>query len=724
MRDMRCDEHHMLRADQKIRSFCDTLRRQYGFVSDPDLPLWRNVVRRIKSMSISDYEKSFINNLACHNLLRESPLPKGTTHLLGLGLNYCLKGHSSTSTTTHTFTRLRQDVRRMFHLSDCTDDSDYIPSLYIRSSYQFDAASPDIERALSRFERSLKLNQELFAKKRKSIRNLSYGQYKLMRYFKDNDRYIVVQGDKNLGPCILDRRYYIHRGCLDHLSNTRNYRQLTHHEARIHQTGLIYKLNSWLMRYRPRFYQDIDNPLPPREDAYFSQAEATFLQRAFARDPYKLAKFRMICKVHKSPWQTRPIVCCSGTILNELSRWLDFWLQKLRPKIPSFVKDSQQVLDEVSTLRLPPNAKLFTTDANAMYNNIDTNHAISVISTWLDELYSLRELPRNFPLEAVKEAMRLVMRNNLFEWGDLCFLQLLGTAMGTSAAVMWATIYYATHENNVILPKYRNQLLYFRRYIDDIFGIWIGETAEQWHSFCNDIDNFGILTWDIRNQRPSNSVDFLDLTLTIEGSRVTSRTYQKHMNLYLYLPPTSAHPPGVIKGMVFGLIRRFHAQNTHRSDYLHMVRLLYRRLIQRGWHRDQLRPLILDICSKLDRRNDPPTPPLRTAATQNQLFIHLTYHPDDLPRQHIRALYDKHLGAILQEELDVTRPIIAYSRSKNIGEYVTKAKLHQAPGQTTSLVMGELRETLNPSSTPPTNTLHHPTLPQNQNPNPSQTPHL
>ena len=126
-----------------------------------------------------------------------------------------------------------------------------------------------------------------------------------------------------------------------------------------------------------------------------------------------------------------------------------------------FVKPTLPTLTLILSLTLTLTLKLFTTDANEMYNNIDITHAISVLSTWLDQLNSLHELPHNFPLEAVKEAMQLVMRNNLFEWRDLCFLQLLGTAMGTSAAVMWAMIYYATHENNVILPKYRSQLLYF-----------------------------------------------------------------------------------------------------------------------------------------------------------------------------------------------------------------------------------------------------------------------
>ena len=63
------------------------------------------------------------------------------------------------------------------------------------------------------------------------------------------------------------------------------------------------------------------------------------------------------------------------------------------------------------------------------------------------------------------------MKNNIFEWGDLYFLQLLGTAMGTSAACMWATIYFAVHETETLLPTYGRHLLIFKRFIDDMFGI-------------------------------------------------------------------------------------------------------------------------------------------------------------------------------------------------------------------------------------------------------------
>jgi len=95
--------------------------------------------------------------------------------------------------------------------------------------------------------------------------------------------------------------------------------------------------------------------------------------------------------------------------------------EKLKPFLPPYIRDSTQLLDQLKALgALPPGAKVFIAAANSMYTNIDTDHAIYVIGKWLDSLGG-RLLPPNFPLAAVKEAMILGMRNNLFEYGEMYF---------------------------------------------------------------------------------------------------------------------------------------------------------------------------------------------------------------------------------------------------------------------------------------------------------------
>lgn len=696
MWDMRRQRRFMNRANQQIGKVGELLEQQYGFLADPSLPVWENVKRRIGEMNCVDlFGASRISNMACHNLLKYSSLPPGTTRLLGLGLNYCIKPPSTTSTTDHTYERMIKDLRRMYAFrKDAPSNDGYIQKLYIKSDYEFEPASDEIEQAVSNFCNAVKAEQLQRSRRIKPTRNLTLRQWKLIQFFKDNDRYIVIQGDKNLGPCILDREDYIHRGCKEHLGNVTNYRQLSQIEAENCQNGLKYRFDAWISKYRPR------DPLePPAPHKTISEPEHTFLIRSRSKNPNKLARFRQTAKVHKKPLKTRPIVCCAGTFMNDWSKWLDFWLQKLKSTVPTYVKDSQQVLDEIKTLTLPPNAKLFTCDANAMYNNIDTEHAIEVISWWLNDLKTRGQLPHDFPLEAVIEAMKIIMRNNIFEYGDCFFLQLLGTAMGTSAAVMWATIYYAYHEVHTLIPRYGNFLLYFKRFIDDCFGIWVGNFTNNWSDFCNDVNDFGVLTWDILDQRPSDSVDFLDLTISIHGNKLITKTYQKKMNLYLYIPPASAHPTGCIKGTIFGLVRRYHAQNTYRQDYINYVRLLYRRLKQRGWDKAYIRPLIIEACNVAERTSQAPTTPATLSQAndeENRLFIHLVFHPDDIPRKRIQELYQIHCGDLLRDELEISRPTIAYSRPKNIGDFITKAKLHQAPGRPSSTIMGEYKAGLAP----------------------------
>eukprot|EP00985_Skeletonema_marinoi_P016391 scaffold8803_cov88-Skeletonema_marinoi.AAC.1 len=106
--------------------------------------------------------------------------------------------------------------------------------------------------------------------------------------------------------------------------------------------------------------------------------------------PDKLARFRMSLKAHKVPWKMRAIVCCAGTLMNCLSTE-----QMQMAQLPSPASQKRgELLKELKELgRLPSTARLFTADANK--NDL-----------------------AGFPLEAVKDEMKLVMRNNIFEWEE------------------------------------------------------------------------------------------------------------------------------------------------------------------------------------------------------------------------------------------------------------------------------------------------------------------
>jgi hypothetical protein len=127
-----------------------------------------------------------------------------------------------------------------------------------------------------------------------------------------------------------------------------------------------------------------------------------------------------------------------------------------------------------------------------MYPNIELNHAMQVMECLLKSLPDEAKLHDFIPevSQAILHGLNLVMRFNIMKLGDTFFLQKIGTAMGTSCAGIFANLYYAWHQKNIILPKYLSThptdnpnsspkpLLLHHRFVDDIIGIWIGNKEE------------------------------------------------------------------------------------------------------------------------------------------------------------------------------------------------------------------------------------------------------
>ena len=62
------------------------------------------------------------------------------------------------------------------------------------------------------------------------------------------------------------------------------------------------------------------------------------------------------------------------------------------------------------------------------------------------------------------------------------------------------------------------------------------------------MNNFPGLTWEFED--PSDKVNFMDLTITIQNGHIATSLFEKPLNLHLYIPPHSAHPPGILPGIV------------------------------------------------------------------------------------------------------------------------------------------------------------------------------
>ncbi len=284
----------------------------------------------------------------------------------------------------------------------------------------------------------------------------------------------------------------------------------------------------------------------------------------------------------------RPVVSCINSLTSIFSNWLDFRMKQLLHLIPSYIRDSKALLIDLKSLHIPPGVKMFTADASAMYTNIDSNTGIQAISDLITTHQS--SIPPDFPTDFFLTTLKIVMDSNIFSFGDTFWRQLKGTAMGTPAAPLYSILSYGQHENTQILNRYQPNILYYKRYIDDIFCLWHETPDNQWEHLKLSLNGFGDLKWNIENL--SDKTTFLDLQLTIKNNNIQSSTYQKPMNLYTYIPSLSAHPKSCFKGLIKGELLRYWLQNSEEKDFISTTSLFIHRLLARGHRLNEIIPLL------------------------------------------------------------------------------------------------------------------------------------
>jgi len=323
-----------------------------------------------------------------------------------------------------------------------------------------------------------------------------------------------------------------------------------------------------------------------------------------------------------------------------------------------------------------------------MYTHIPTQEALEEIHAVLDHLI---------------EALELIMNNNIFQFSDTFWKQLSGTAMGTPPACMWATLFFDRHEQD-LCTTYADWLIDWARYIDDGIGIWnwtgTPECIPAFADFKTSLQQFH-LSWEIN--QPSNTVNYLDITLTINNGQISSDLFEKKLHLYLYLPSASAHPPGVLKGLVAGSILRIVRLTSNPLTRKRHLQNFYRRLLARGYNPSHILPIFNKYLRQYYRDTTTATvaPPPATATPngthENTIFMHLPFHPLNPPSIKVQQLFRKHL---LKEnlcnpyasvplyklsngrgkQLGINRMIVAYHRPKNIGNLVTPRHIDRLPG--------------------------------------------
>ena len=158
------------------------------------------------------------------------------------------------------------------------------------------------------------------------------------------------------------------------------------------------------------------------------------------------------------------------------------------------------------------------------------------------------------------------------------------------------------------------------------------------------------------------------------------------MNLYLYIPANSAHPPSSVRGLIRSRIQQVFRLTSDEVDRTAFVQRLICRLRARGHHTQFLRPLFLETLTFLRERPIRPTDKQCSDDTNTRFFLHVHYHPNNPPNHTLQRSFvsnikepsDKSPLSDLKnrngKRLGLTRLTIALHRPPNLQSLLTSRR--------------------------------------------------
>ena len=486
-----------------------------------------------------------------------------------------------------------------------------------------------------------KWKQNLTRKERAALRNLS-----------SNKEIVLNRADKANCVVVKNREDYVREG-LEHLSDTNTYTKLD----RDHTPEVTKHINTTLEQYRRGGLLSLQMVNKCRPTA----------------NP-RTARLYFLTKTHKSPMSIRPIVSCINCATENLSRFLDSYLQPMMKQLPAFIKDTTHFINAIEDIDIQPTDLLVTVDVKSLYTNIPNQSGIDACySAW--QRQQMKD-PQHPPAETLRHLLEMVLKLNTLEFDQEFYLQTSGTAMGQKLAPAYANVFMGQLEESILNSSiYKPK--YYCRFIDDIFLIFpypesdLAEFMQHMNSANKAIQ--------FTHEYSQSEVTFLDVTVYKNGTnRLQVKTFIKPTNKQLYVRYDSHHPPGTTKGIAIGEAMRFLRTNSEKRNFHKMLFLHKRNLRRRGYPAKIINTMMKRVKFSMRREKlkqsdkgktrTPPTFAARYGPRAVKTFKRIRKHWTSMEELSAKN-GNKHMNNFLKDN----RPHLSYRSNPNLANRLVRA---------------------------------------------------
>lgn len=415
--------------------------------------------------------------------------------------------------------------------------------------------------------------------------NLAPSEQRAIKSLKSNKDIVIQKADKGSAAVIMNKADYLFEGHRQ-LSNRNHYEKL----ETFRQPNTASKIMEIVTKMRDK--------------AVISEKQFHYLKPPEQPRP---RRFYTLPKIHKpmDSWTVpskippgRPIVSNCSSETEGVSEFIDHFLKLKSTLHPSYLKDTQDLLQKIRQMPVPGDALLITLDVESMYTNINNKDGIEAFK----EAFSDYTNHCYYPY--VLELLELTLNSNDFEYNGEIFLQKNGVSMGIRFAPSFADIFMAKWEKEALAKCPFKPLIYFR-FLDDIIMVW-----------THGVDKFREFLDILNNHHPSiklkatisdTSVDFLDTTIFKQALNkqtvLCTKVFFKPTDTHALLHKRSFHPKSTFRGIIKSQILRFRRICSLDSDFNSACSTLFKSLKQRNYSKRMLREIRTEVLRELETKN-------------------------------------------------------------------------------------------------------------------------
>ncbi|XP_041417071.1 uncharacterized protein LOC121393224 [Xenopus laevis] len=398
-----------------------------------------------------------------------------------------------------------------------------------------------------------------YNKRRKWRGNLTVVEKEAIKSLKQNKDIIIKTADKGGGIVVMNYSYY-KQELLSQLADTTKYNRLSFDPTVNFQNELrlllqMAKSNGWVTESMCEFFLPA-HPIRPVI--------------------YTLPKGHK--SLHTPPG--RPIISSNGSLNEGIAAYVDSLLQPCVQNMTSYLKDTNDFLKMIRSISCPiTDMVLVTMDVQSLYTCIPHDAGVEAVQ----ELVIGNALYTGPPVEFMLDLLRFILHKNYFKFENEYFVQRTGTAMGSKVAPAYANAFMHKFESDHILchPLFRQYGAFYRRYIDDVFYVWLGpiDKLDEFVGYLNDLDSPVKFTAKYDLQQ----IDFLDVKVYKENSQLQTCVYRKPTDRNTLTHYHSNHPRHLLnslpKSQMLRVVRIDSDPKKRSEDLMEM----YGKFLDRGY---------------------------------------------------------------------------------------------------------------------------------------------